>query len=101
MELIDKSKLSYTYVCPRNDPNNVQKAVMASDIAKLPVYTITKNICGREIPFDVPASEKSTGRLSVDDSLVIARTMRGLSGVEQEALEVLCDYIENQLEKEE
>ena len=50
------------------------------------------------LPVDTITESKPVAdhKMSVEDALIVGRSLRGLSGVEMEAIEVLCDYIENQ-----
>ena len=98
MILINKDSLKFTKVCPVDDPKNEQLAVLATDINGGVIYEVVKSIGGVNLPVDTITESKPVAdhKMSVEDALIVGRSLRGLSGVEMEAIEVLCDYIENQ-----
>lgn len=99
MELIDTSRLNYTKVCPVNEPNNECLAVLESDIKNAPVYSVSKSIGGIDVPIEPLHRVAEHGKMSVEDALIVFRTIKGLSATERDAADVLCDYVETQIEK--
>lgn len=100
MQLIDKSNLVYTNVYPADDPNNLQAAVLASDINSAPYIEIKQFANNTEIDIaskDIHDEKYQKYKLSDDDALEILHIVRkilGLSRIEKEAIDVACKAIE-------